>query len=272
MKKNLLTLALMAVALVGVTGCGDDDPPPTTTDPTFSFKANQKFSYESTPRDMSNNPESANMRLVNWTVLQTGLTYEGKSGVSRIKEERFAADNITVESTDTIYIATTANGEFFQYDMVGSVVGRIPAAAIIKDSIPAFWTKIGDTKTTTAGSFVAMTKTTSNITVPLANPITATVTSGIRGEYKGKSTVVVPLKSAANAFLSDLFVSLDASAGGIPITNDSLKMSVALDATDGILMQSLESKTIGFLNPATFQQEPQPIAGFDMKLKTVVQP
>ena len=272
MKKNLLTLALVAVALVGFTGCGDDEPTPPPAEQTFSFKANQKYTYESTPRDMNNQPEAANTRLVNWTVLETGLTFEGKTGVSRIKEERLAADGIAVESTDTIYIATTTNGEFYQYNLVGSVVSRIPAAALIVDSIPPVWTKLGDTKTTATASFDATPETTTPITVPIGGGIVVQVTSSIRGQYLGKGSVTVPLKTSTNAFSSDLMVKLRATASGVPLTNDSLKMNTALEATSGILLQSLESKTVGFINPSTFQPEPQAIAGYDMKLKAVVQP
>ncbi len=83
---------------------------------------------------------------------------------------------------------------------------------------------------------------------------------------------MVPNKTYNNAFSSDLNISLRAVAFGQQLTNDSLRMSVALDATDGIVMQSLESKTINFKVPPTLTEQPQPIPGYDMKLKAVVQP
>ena len=47
-----------------------------------------------------------------WTVLETGLSYQNRTEVSKIKQEWMGADGTTVEATDTIYISATATGEF----------------------------------------------------------------------------------------------------------------------------------------------------------------
>ena len=269
MNKNLLlAFALASVTLLGVTGCGDD-PVTVNPDPKFSFASNQKFTYESTPRDDAQAPTTAEKRNVVWTVLDTGMTFSGKTSVSKIKEERMAADGSTVESTDTLYFTAEADGEFYQYDLIGSIVRRIPAAALISADIPKTWTKIGDTKNSTALSYDATSESTILIPVPSIG-ISVKVTYSVKGEHKGKTSVTVPLKTEANAFSTDLIVKLKATdqSGTVTITNDSLRMNYAMNVTDGILKQSLESKTVGFLNPVTFVSEPQFVAGFDLLLKS----
>jgi hypothetical protein len=265
MNKNLLlALALAGSTLLGITGCGDD-PVTIQPDPKFSFTANEKFTYESTPRDMSQAPAPAEKRKVVWTVLQTGLTVGGRTEVSKVLEQRMGADSTTVESTDTLYFSANALGEFYQYDLIGSVARRIPAAALISGEIPPTWTKIGDTKNASALSYVATTESTITVTV---SGIPVSVTYSVRGEHKGKTSVTVPKKTTATAFSTDLIVKLKASALGNPITNDSLTMNYAMDVTDGILKQSQESKTIIFKDPATGIDSPQAIAGFDFLLKS----
>jgi hypothetical protein len=270
MNKNLLLASVLAGAtLIGITGCGDD-PQPVVVDPKFSYTANQQFTYESTPRDTNQTPTTAEMRNVKWTVVETGLTYQGRTEVTKIKQERMAADGTTVEATDTLYISASADGSWHQFDVIGSVIRRIPnpAAVLIADELPKTWTKIGDTKNSSSLSYDATAQSTIQIT-NAALPLPVKVTYSIRGQHKGKTSVTVPLKTEANAFSTDLIIKLKATdgSGTIELTNDSLMFNNTVSVADGILSQSLQSKTVYFRSPPTFAPAPQVLLGYDMKLK-----
>ncbi len=263
--KNLSMLALAGLVTVGISACGSD-PVAVEVNKYVELKKGDKFTYDTYDLDASQQRVAASKGVRTWTVEETGLTFEGKQGVSRILEVNYGADGTTEISKDTVYIASNGQGQIFQYDVFGNIIGRIAAAAAAANDIPKSWIQIGDVKS--SGSLTWLSSggpTVKNLTVMgLAVQMTLEMTA----KHQGKKTVTVPAGTYASAFLTDHAVSVlakDPSTNAV-ILNDSMMVHYNIDVNLGIVKQTLDSKTVKLMTPLGAID--QPLAGFEMELKS----
>lgn len=267
MKQFLKGLALVGAVAVLVAGCSDDsinpNPTPQPKDTNYvEFKANDKFTYHYYPRDVNNNRDNSGKLVKVWTVVKVDQTIAERNKVAVVQEMTFEADGVTpLGVADTFYFHANSDGEFSQYDLLRAVVKRIPGAESFLQDVEGKWVRIGNTKATSATSWVAIEGgQVDNLITILGFP--TAVTLSINAQHAGKQSITVPSGTYANNFHTDHRVIIGVDSEGLSIhAKDTLRLSYDITAKEGIVKQSLDSKTF----TATSQQIP----GFEMELVSV---
>jgi hypothetical protein len=267
MKQLLKCLVLAGMASMVVVGCSDDSPTtPTnnnTGDPTsVTFKANDKFTYDYYPHDVNDYRDNSGKQVKVWTVLGVNQSIGDRTGVAVVQEATFQADGVTpVGPPDTFDFHSGTDGKFSQYNLLQTVVKRIPGATSFLGEVPVKWVQIGDTKTATATTWDAIGGGPIVDTVSILG-YNAQVTFAMNASHKGKQSVTVPSGTYANAFHTDHKVLIDVDADALNMhSKDTLNLSFDITPQLGIVRQSLSSRV--FL---AFSQQ---VPGFDMELVSV---
>ncbi len=264
--RNLLKyLAVAGLVAVAVSGCGDDpvNPPDNNGGGQFSFKQNDKYTYNFYTRDENNQRNGDSKQVKVWTVMQVNETVGGRSGVTVIDEQTFAADGVTpTGERDTFYLQTASDGKIYQYNLLRSVVKRIPGAEIFIDSVPPAWIQISNTSITGTSAWEATGSSPVSGTVSvLGFPTTITLT--MPATHKGTQSVTVPKGTIANSVHTDHQATIAAS-NQFGSSKDSLGVGYDISSTEGIVRQTLTSKTVALLSLD------QPVPGFEMELVSSV--
>ena len=288
MIRKTLALLIPAIIAIGMIGCGDDDGPTITVNPTLKFNAGDKYTYNYYERDSTNARVESSKQVVVWTVLESELSTLGENGVAKIEEVRFEADGTTEISRSTVYLAIDL-GELSQYNLFKDVVKRfstdqVDLSTYVGD-VPDTWVIVNSTKDANARILQSnsnfFTKTITDVTVPLPglpDPLVfdATMQLGYEANQIGKMPVTVPEGTYENAFSTDdqVYVTIKNKddiplpIGTLPANSNIIKDSVTfhydVDVESGILRQTMDSKTI-----LVAQQLPQVINGFEMEMTAV---
>jgi hypothetical protein len=269
MKKLLLTCLAAGSVLLGVAGCSSGNTvAPIEGSQYLKYGKGDMMTYEVYDRDAANARVDASKSIRVWTVLDTGITYQNKSGVARIEEINYQADGTTETSRDTIYVLSGEDGKVYQYNLLGSMVARISVAKDFADSVPKSWVWIGDIKDTGPLSWLSAGTVQFNMTV---QTITAKATVSMNASHVGKKSVTVNDSTFANAFHTDhtLLVSATPVSGGTTqLLNDSLAIHYDIDITAGIVKQTMDSKSVSVTAPGVPIPIPVPVTGFEMNLKS----
>jgi hypothetical protein len=264
--KHLLSYAcIAAVAAFALAGCSSDtttNPTPTTAD-TLKFSQGDKFTYNYYPRGTDNQNQTTSKQVKVWTVLSSGQTIGGRSGVSVIGEDTYQSDGTTSTGEhDTLYFQAAADGKLYQYNLMRSVVKRIQGAGAFLDSVPAAWIEISESKTKTATTW------SSTGGSPLRDTVTAPVVGQVRitlsmdAIHTGTQSVTVPKATYTDAVHTDQKVVVDIKSQLLN-SNDSLMLHYDVSAKDGIVRQMLDSKAVNLTGSAI------DVPGFDMQLVSV---
>jgi hypothetical protein len=274
--KNILSLGAAAgIALLMIAGCGDDEPTtPTEVNTYFATKQGDTFTYARYDRDMNNQRVAGTKTMHKWVVIQTGLQYEGKTGVTKMLQLNYDSSGTTqTGAPDTVYLRSAIDGEIFM-NVISATLSRIPIAAAFADSIPFAWFKVSDTKIANTSTWFSLGASSGIIkdvqypfpglgTVPLRVIITA------NAYHKGKVATSVGSTAYPNAFHTDHSVKMNATALGQPIIQDSLHLSYDVDVNNGILRQVMESDSVTATIPGS-PAATEAVAGFEMELVAVV--
>lgn len=280
--KNLLMLAAAGALTLGIAACSSD---PVSTDPNSTvnkyveFKKGDTFTYEYYDRMPDNTPDPATKQIRVWVVEETGLTYRSQPNASRITESFFQADGVTPTGTpsDTVYLVAKQDGSVYQYDVIGSIIRHIPAASTFIDQLSSTstWAQISDVKTPSAFSWLSSANSFKEVNISILTfTIDADMMLGMSAQHlgQGKRAVIVPAGTlTTESFNTDHSVTVKATDHGNSSTvllNDSMAVHYDVSIKSGIVRQTLDSKTITL----NFQGVPipQPIAGFEMNLKSAV--
>lgn len=264
--KHVIGGALLSLlASIVMIGCSDEKTvdPPVVDSSYIKFKANDSFTFNYYERDAQNARIDASKQVKVWTVLSINQTIGDeragtvRGGVAVIREVTYDGTGTTPMGTpDTFYIHATSEGEVAQYNLLRSVVKRIPGGEIFLDSVPAKWILIGDTKKNGAATWDAIeggriTNAVAILTIP------TTVTLAMNATHEGKVTSTVPKGTYTDAYRTDhkMIITTESSVFN---SKDTLNISYELNAKDGILRQSLRS--------ALILSGSQQIPGFEMEL------
>lgn len=265
--KNLLKyLAFAGLVAVAVSGCGDDpvDPPGGGNGGgTFTFKQNDKFTYNSYTLNEANTRETASKQVKVWTVMQINQNIGGQSGVAVIDEQTFdAAGTTPIGARDTFYLRAASDGKVYQYNLLRSVVKRIPGAEVFVDSVPAGWIQISNTASTGATTWSATggAPVTGTVTL-LGAPIT--ITLSMPATHAGTQSVTVPKGTIANSVHTDhkVILALNSQLGS---GTDTLGLAYDFSSTEGLVKQKLPSTQVSL---AVINQM---VPGFEMELVSSV--
>lgn len=264
--KNLLKyLAFAGIVAVAVSGCGDDpvNPPDNNGGGQFTFKQNDKFTYNSYTRNEANVRDNSSKQVKVWTVMQINQTMGGQTGVAVIDEQTFDATGTTpTGARDTFYLRTATDGKVYQYNLLRSVVKRIQGAEMFVDSVPAGWIQISNTSATGATTWSATGGSPVSGTVTLLGaPIT--INLSMPATHAGTQSVTVPKGTISNSVHTDHKVIIGLTS---PLGNgtDSLSLGYDVSSTEGIVRQTLASKQISL---AVINQM---VPGFEMELVSSV--
>jgi hypothetical protein len=263
--RSILLCGAAALTLALASGCGSDDPVTPGTggngDTYVKYNEGDKFTYDRYTRDASNQKDPASKETVVWTVLKANQTIGGRSGVSVVVEQAYMTDGTTPNGdADTLYFQSATDGKLYQYNLLRSVVKRIPGAQIFVDSVPPRWIQISDTKSSSAGSWVALDGGLVRDTISLLGTSLA-IDFNMLASHKGTQAITVPKGSYTNSVHTDHSVIIGI-ASQLVNSRDTLTLGYDVSPTDGIVHQSLGSKSI---NVVSAQQVP----GFDLELKSV---
>jgi len=268
MKKILQSIVLCGAAILTMTlasGCGDDDPvtPPVNGGDTTTyvkFAQGDTFTYDRYNRDSANVKQTNSKNVVVWTVLNTNQTIGGRSNVTVIAEQVYEADGVTATAErDTLYMQSGTDGKLYQYNLLRSVIKRIPSAEAFLDSVPPNWIQISNTKSTTASSWVSLEGGTLTRTVTLLG-FPAEITFTMNATHAGKQSITVPSGTYATSVHTDHNVGISIVSQFLT-ARDTLALSYDVSPKDGIVHQSLASKQTNL---------GQPVPGFDLELRSVV--
>lgn len=260
-RQFLAVLLLPIFAVVGMVGCGDDEPPVVPVNPYMKFAAGDTFKFDYYDRDSAGTRQDASKQVIVWAVVRADLDTLGKDGVTEIVETRYDATGTTQTGSSKIYVLANGQGEFHQYDLMRTVMDRFSGGVDLSaylDSIPKVWVQVGDTKSASAveiedlAAGMVFTKTLNDVTVA-SFTFDAQIKMGIRSQHLGKTSVTVPAGTYASAYSTDNFVrvnlsNVDAISGVIPagtvLVNDSVNVHYDLDVEDGPVRQQIESKAL----------------------------
>jgi hypothetical protein len=265
MKNSLKCLFLAGAASMLVAGCSSDSPvtPPTTNNQTYvQFKANDKYTYNYYPHDINNNRESGGKLVKVWTILSVNQTVGGRSGVAVVQETTYQSDGVTpVGVADTFDFQSGTDGKFSQYNLLQTVVKRIPSSSAFLGNVPVLWVQIGDTKTASPTTWDATCQGAITDTVSILG-FSAAVTFAMIASHKGKVVDTVPSGVYTNAFRTDHKVLINVNADALSMHSmDTLNLSFDITPELGIVRQSLGSRV--------FSASSQEVPGFDMELVSV---
>jgi hypothetical protein len=275
MNKNFLACALAGLALIGMAGCSNDTVAPVAGNETLTYKKGDVFKYEYYEHDSTNAKIDASKKIKTWTVLDTNLSYAGKNRVTRVQQVTTDGDGTSNPKTDTVYVLADATGDVYQYNLVGQMVTRIPAAATYGDSIPKQWVLINNTKASGAGVALASAGISLfNITVPVSgNNVPVALTTKMNGASSGTDSFKLANATYAHTFGANhslsVFGQTTILGQTFTVLNDSMAFHSAVSVDAGIVREWLDSKKVnvdpGVIVPGT-PPIPQPIPGFEMNL------
>ncbi len=263
--KHLLSGALLGlIAAALVAGCSDDgtsNPPPTPADTTYmKYDTGSTYTYNYYERDASNQRVEATKQVKVWKVLKINQTTGERGGVTVIQEVSYDGTGTTpTGAVDTFYVQSTSEGEVSQYNLLRSVVKRIPGGEIFLDSVPPKWILIGNTKRPTAGTWDAIDGGKIINTVAIAT-IPTTVTLAMNAAHAGKQSVTVPKETIADSYHTDHKMVITTESA-VFNSKDTFNISYDVSPKYGIVRQVLKS--------ATFLNGSQTIPGFEMELVAV---
>jgi len=265
MRNLLKCLVVACIAMVAIAGCGDDpvDPGNGNQGGQLTFKQNDQFTYNYYTRDASNQRDESTKQVKVWTIIDVNQTVGGRNGVTVIAEQTFQADGVTpTAERDTFYIQTASDGRIYQYNLLRSVVKRIPGAAAFIDSVPPAWIQIGNTGATTATTWSATGDGPVTAEVSIIG-IATNISLTMNAMHKGTQSVTVPKGTITNSVHTDHDVIVAASTqfGG---SSDTLRVAYDISSTEGIARQTLGTRTITLLSLN------QMVPGFDMELVSAV--
>lgn len=271
------------VASIGFVGCGDDDDPIGNVNQRFAFKAGDKYTYDYYDRDAQNMRDESTKKVVTWTVLETGISgFNGRSNVTSVEEVRYEADGTTETGRDTIHFQIDADGQIHIYDYFGTILNRFSGdldLAAYLTGLNKVWLQLGSTNDANARVLVdeptLINQTLTDVDVE-GIVFDAQISLGYRSEHLGRDSLEV-LLGKFDAFSTDNIIRvsitnkdpLNIGVGTLPpgttIVGDSVMTHFDVDIVNGILRQTLDSKTVsvaGFFSTD--------VAGFEMELKSVV--
>lgn len=263
-RQFLAVLLLPIFAVVGMVGCGDDEPPVVPVNPYLKFTTGDTFEFDYYDRDLTGARQDASKQVIVWAVVRTDLDTLGKDGVTEIVETRYDATGTTQTGSSKIYVLANGQGEFHQYDLMRTVMDRFSGGVDLStylDSIPKVWVQVGDTKSASAveiedlAAGALITKALNDVTVATFT-FDAQIKMGIRSQHLGKTSVTVPAGTYASAYSTDNFVRVNLSnttpitvgpitlPPGSTLVNDSVNVHYDLDVEDGPIRQQIESKAL----------------------------
>lgn len=278
--KHFLQWALAAAVVFSVAGCSSSDDTPTlppVTNRTIEFKKGDTFKYSYYDRDsVTDQRIDSSKKVKQWDVIASGLTLDGYTNVVQIEETTFSDLAATqVASKDTFYFQATGNGDgkVFQYDALGAVIGRFFAAASYKDSIPAIWVQISDTKTSSAATWNSLyagdLTTLLNVPSPLGGgTIPVPLTIDMTASHKGTQATTVGAGTFGASVHTDHQIVVSGTYSGQTVVQDTLTLSYDVDATAGVLRQVLHAGTFTPQGQLALMIGPKKIDGFELELQS----
>jgi hypothetical protein len=257
MKKRMLMACLVAgIALAGITGCSEDGGGTIVEGSQYlTFKNGDSFTYKVYNRDSTNanitNPDSVTTET--WTVIDTNASAYSRTGVTV-----FLVTSNGMQ--DTVYMQSQANGNLWQYNVLGKMVARIEIASAFADQVPASWVNISHTKAVTAEP---LTPTNASFPMTIAT-ITANTFLTLTPSHKGQlsSAVTAGDSSYTKVFHTDHSLAVRAETTQLgTVLNDSLSLHYDVGLQQGMIRQSLDSKQVELANIGPLQ-----VSGFERVL------
>ncbi len=276
MKQLILFGLAIATVSTLLVSCSSDNT--ITANPSFAYAKGEVYTYDYYQRNIDNQRVDSTKRKRTWTVLQTDATAAmgapaGQQNVTMIKDDLYNEDGTTIASTDTIFVSAQEDGEFYEYDMLGVAASRFDSQLLdtALSQIPKQWSKIGSTRDASALSWTSAASFLDSVFIPVgATTLSGTIEGSARADHKGKTDIAVPNGDYPTAYATDHSIMITATVSAFTAIDDSLKMHVALDLNDGLLMQSMDSKNVPINIPGIPGiPDSAPVIGFDMELVSI---
>ena len=193
-------------------------PAITVTVSGVGFKMGDSLTYSFHDLDENNQPVSTSEQRKTWTVLRTGMSYEGRDVT--IFELATDPTGAIFLSRDTVYIQMAADGSVYQYDMLRSLLGRVSGGSDLGDQLPAQWVKISNTSQTSAATWLSLgvdSVQVNNVTFP-GVPLPLNVGFRLDAHHTGQVPATVPAGTYPNAVHTNQVLRLNVVPASIPLS------------------------------------------------------
>ncbi|MEO5931410.1 MAG: hypothetical protein ABIR47_15865 [Candidatus Kapaibacterium sp.] len=235
-----------------------------------SFKLGDTITYDYYDRDSSNTRLQDTKRKQTWTVVETGLSFQGKTNVTKVIEVGYTTGGTSEFNRDTIYLQKGDDGSVYEYDLIRKMILHVQGGEAFAPAIESRWVRMTSTSQSSA--------TWSGITgdsivlknVPVAGaPANVDLTLRLAVTHKGTQSATVPAGTYSDAVHTDHSLKIDAKVTGfgLKVLDDSLAGHVDYSAKDGVLRQSLESRSL--VASVLGQSYTLTVVGYDMELAGV---
>ncbi len=234
------------------------------------LKAGDTLVYDFYERDSENVRTDAGRQEKTWYVLRSNLSFQGKTDVVEILEIATAVSGGAVISRDTLYVQMAADGSFYQFDMLRSLLNRVEGGEVLSDKLPQKWIRVSNTSQSGASSWAAMdvdSVEANNITLPDV-PLALNMAFRLDATHKGRVGTTVGAGSYPDAVHTDHSLRLNArlAAFPVPVLYDSIMVRFDVSSRDGLVRQVVDSKTL--VASAAGQSQNLMVNGYEMELKS----
>lgn len=295
MKNTLALLAVVLFAMVGVIGCGDNNTDPddgVEVNVNLKFETGDKFTYNYYERDEQNARDESTKRKVEWTVVGTDMTKDGRSDAVEIREDRYDETGATIEETNMIYLASNGQGQVFQHNVLKLILQRFSGDGLdlepVISQLSDAWSQISDVKSPSALSWTSLAQILQTLNdVDLAGVTTLDVKVDMSGDamHEGRVTRTVAAGTFDHAYVTNHTFPVTLTAAedkdlapittiknGDPLiqaTGDAaMEVHYIVDVDGGILSMTMDSKQAALI-PQPLTGTPYPVNGFEMELTAV---
>ncbi|MEP7219521.1 MAG: hypothetical protein ABI876_11430, partial [Bacteroidota bacterium] len=234
-----------------------------------SFKLGDTITYDYYDRDSANTRMQDTKRKQTWTVVETGLAFQGKTNVTKVIEVGYTTGGTSEFSRDTIYIQKGDDGSVYEYDLIRKMILHVQGGEAFVPAVPPRWVRMTSTSQSSAtwsgieGDSIAL----NNVAIAGVGNIDLLMRLGVT--HKGTQSATVPAGTYGDALHTDHSLKMDAKVTGfgLKVLNDSLAGHVDYSAKDGVLRQSLESRSL--VASVIGQSYILTVVGYDMELASV---
>ncbi|MDB5036283.1 MAG: hypothetical protein JWQ98_3524 [Chlorobi bacterium] len=220
--------------------------PITVVSTVTSFKLGDTITYDYYDRDSTNTRMQDSKRKQTWTVAETGLSFQGKTNVTKVIEVNYTTSGASEFSRDTIYLQKGDDGSVYEYDLIHKMILHVQGGDAFAAAVTPRWVRMTSTSQSSAtwsgieGDSIALTN------VPIAGVGNIDLLMRLAVSHKGTQSATVPAGTYGDATHTDHSLKIDAKVTGLglKVLSDSLAGHIDYSAKDGVLRQSLESRML----------------------------
>ncbi len=151
---NMLKALFLGCCAIAVVSCSDDDTTGPddnggTKDNAFASKQGDYSTYDVYRLDENNETISTTGTYSTRTVLQTNVTFSGKSDVTMVVDSLFMPGSSQVERVDTVYYRID-NNNLYIYNFAATFISFIPPDFPLQLTPVPAWIKVAELKETSS--------------------------------------------------------------------------------------------------------------------------